>query len=93
MLAEKMAKKRIQGEAFNLSCERPISVLGLVKIIYRMCGKRPKYKILNKAKHEIKKQYLSAKKAKTVIGWKAKCPTTEGLAKTIGWYRKLYNAS
>ena len=89
-LAEVMVKKKIYGEAFNLSYERPVSVLELVKIIYKMCGKKPSYKILNEARYEIKKQYLSAKKANKIINWQPQYAIEEGLKRTISWYRKLY---
>jgi len=89
-LAEAMMKKKIYGEAFNLSYERPASVLEIVKLIYKMCGKKPRYKILNNARCEIKKQFLSAKKARKIIGWRPQYAIGESLKGTIGWYRGLF---
>lgn len=86
-LAEKMIKKGLYGEAFNFSNETPISVLELVKKIYKITGKKPNYRILNKAKYEIKKQFLSAKKARQVLGWKPKYSLEKGLKITIDWYK------
>ena len=88
-LAEKMKKSGLSGEAFNFSNENPISVLELVNTIHRLVGSKPNYKILNKAKYEIPKQYLSSKKASGVLGWEPKYTLEEGLKKTINWYKNL----
>ncbi|HDY66910.1 MAG TPA: NAD-dependent epimerase/dehydratase family protein [Candidatus Scalindua sp.] len=84
---EKMEELKLFGEAFNFSNESPISVLKLVKKIYQGTNKKPDYKILEKAKYEIKHQYLSSKKARRVLGWQPKITLDEGLKKTIQWYR------
>ncbi|GAG84440.1 unnamed protein product [marine sediment metagenome] len=78
------------GEAFNFSNENPISVLELVKKIYKMSDKKPSYKILGKAKYEIKHQYLSSKKAKKILGWKPRYTLEKGLKKTITWYKDFF---
>ncbi len=87
-LAEKMQKLKLFGEAFNFSDEKPISVLELVKKIYKMSDKKPNYKILGKAKYEIKNQSLSAKKARKVLRWKPKHSLEEGLKEAINWYKE-----
>lgn len=87
MVAEKMRKAKLHGEAFNLSNERPYSVLQVFKKIEKIFGptvKKPK--ILNRAKDEIHDQYLSARKAKRVLGWRPQFTLDEGLKKTIDWY-------
>jgi len=89
-LAQKMQKLKLFGEAFNFSNENPISVLGLVENIYKICGRITYCKILNKAKYEIRNQYLSAKKAKRILGWKPECTLQRGLRETINWYRNFF---
>ena len=91
ILAEKLQKLELFGEAFNFSNEDPISVLELVKKIYKIADKKPNYKILGKAKYEIKHQYLSSKKIRRVLGWQPKITLDEGLKKTIKWYREYFN--
>jgi CDP-glucose 4,6-dehydratase len=44
---------------------------------------------LNQAQHEIRNQYLSAKKAKEQLGWSAKYTLDYSLEETIEWYRNL----
>lgn len=89
LLAEKLQKLKLGGEAFNLSYENPISVLGLVKMIYRLTDKTPKYRILNKAKYEIRKQYLSSRKARRVLGWRPKYGLHSGMKITVNWYKDV----
>ena len=90
-LAEKMRRLRLFGEAFNFSNGEPISVLELVKKVYELSDKRPNYKILGRAKYEIKHQYLSSKKARRILGWKPKYPLNKGLEITLKWYRDYFN--
>jgi len=87
-LAEKLPRLKLAGQAFNFSCEKPISVLGLVKKVYNISARKHNYKILNRAKYEIKHQYLSSKKARVVLGWRPKINLEEGLKKTVAWYQE-----
>ena len=87
-LAEKIKKMKLHGKAFNFSNENPLSVIEVVKKIYKLIGKEPYCKILNKAKYEIKHQYLCSEKARKILKWKAKYSLDEGLEKTIAWYKQ-----
>jgi len=90
LLAEKMEDLGLYGEAFNFSNEKPITVLSLSEELAQVSGRKAiKPKILNKAEYEIKHQYLSSKKVKSILGWKPNYTLKEGLKKTIGWYREL----
>ena len=90
LLAEEILKRCISGEAFNLSNEKPITVLELVKTIYKLCGKKPNYKILNKADCEIKYQYLCAYKSRRVLKWKSRYSLEDGLKMAIKWYKDYF---
>jgi len=85
-LAERLQALNLIGEAFNFSNEKPLSVMELVKEIFRIAHSKPNYRILNEAKYEIKDQYLSSKKARKIIGWKPRYSLEKGLEKTIKWY-------
>ncbi|MFH1541281.1 MAG: GDP-mannose 4,6-dehydratase [Elusimicrobiota bacterium] len=87
LLAEKLQKLKLGGEAFNFSDENPITVIEFVKKIYQTAGKKPNYKILNHAKYEIKHQYLASQKARKVLKWKSKYSFKDGIKKTVDWYR------
>ncbi len=92
LLAQELKRLELSGEAFNFSDENPITVINLVSKIYSLVGGKPNYKILNKAKYEIKHQYLSAKKARKILSWKPLYTLEQGLIKTIAWYKDLCKA-
>ena len=90
LLAEKMDDSSLHGEAFNFSNEIQITVLDLVNKIIDLMGSNLKPVILNEASNEIKHQYLSAKKAKDLLGWKSKYNLNIGLQKTISYYMNFF---
>jgi CDP-glucose 4,6-dehydratase len=45
--------------------------------------------ILNQANNEIKHQYLSAEKARQLLGWRSHYSLEQGLKETIDWYQKF----
>lgn len=89
-LAQNLQKLKLSGEAFNFSNDKPVSVLELVKIIYKLAGKKPNYRILNQAKYEIRDQYLSSQKARVKLGWHPKYTLYDGLKVTIEWYKDYF---
>lgn len=91
ILAEKLQKLKLSGEAFNFSNEKPISVLELVRIIYKLVNKKQNYKILNQVKYEIKHQYLSSQKARRILSWEPQYTLDKGLKITIDWYKDYFN--
>lgn len=77
------------GEAFNLGTGRGVSVLALVDRILESVdnpGLQPR--ILGQARGEIDRQALSAEKARRVLGWEPRTSLTDGLDKTVRWYRR-----
>jgi CDP-glucose 4,6-dehydratase len=87
-LVEKMDDSTIVGQAFNFGNDTPMTVLEITNEILSLMG-CPDLEpiILNQAKGEILEQYLSAKKAKEILGWKPKFSVRDGLTETIKWYR------
>jgi len=91
LLAEKMDDSSIHGEAFNFSNETQITVLDLVNKIIGLMDNNLKPIILNEVTNEIKHQYLSAKKAREILGWSPKFDLNLGLKKTIDYYKDFLN--
>jgi len=78
----------VKGAAFNISNESPVSVLELVQAIQKIMGcEHLEPVILNSAHGEIKDQYLSATKAKELLGWKPIYDLDQGLTETVQWYQ------
>ncbi len=90
LLAERMAEdKSLHGQAFNFSNEIQITVLELVERLTKMMGSVVQPEILNQASNEIRHQYLSAAKAKNVLGWSPLFTLDQGLARTVDWYKEV----
>jgi CDP-glucose 4,6-dehydratase len=87
-LAEALAERPdLSGEAFNFSAERPMSVLEVVALMQQAVGTEFEPDIRATATGEIPHQYLSAAKARSVLGWEPAYTFEEGLALTVEWYR------
>lgn len=91
MLAEQLAQRReeLTGEAFNFSNEIQVTVNQLVAKILDAMGSNLKPVILNEASNEIRHQYLSAQKARKLLGWSALYTLEEGLSATVTWYKEF----
>jgi CDP-glucose 4,6-dehydratase len=87
-LAEASNTPEAQGEAFNFSPERPLTVLEIVRAVLEAVG-RPELEPLieNTARAEIKDQFLDAGKAERILGWKPAFSLQAGLQETVAWYR------
>lgn len=93
LLAAKMSDERICGEAFNFSNELQVSVRDIVLNVLETMGSSLEPVILNEASNEIKHQYLSAKKAREMLGWGPHYTLEKGLRKTVAWYEKFFQAN
>jgi CDP-glucose 4,6-dehydratase len=90
LLAKKTEEMKFHGDAFNFSNEIQLTVLEMVNRIMKLMGKSIKPVIKNEAAGEIKKQHLSAKKARELLGWKSEWGIDRGLSETIGWYTEYF---
>jgi CDP-glucose 4,6-dehydratase len=75
------------GEAFNFSAGSPLSVLQLVEMLQAAVGTELEPDIRATARHEISHQYLSAAKARRMLGWEPRHTMHEAIAETVDWYR------
>jgi CDP-glucose 4,6-dehydratase len=87
-LVESMASDpSVIGEAFNFSTETPMTVLELVAALQAAEGTDLEPDIRATAQHEIDQQYLSAAKARKVLGWQPTLSVEAALEETVAWYR------
>jgi CDP-glucose 4,6-dehydratase len=88
ILAEQLASNpALRGQAFNFSNEIQITVLELAERLLGLMHSDLKPDVRNEATNEIRHQYLSAEKARRVLGWHPLFDLNEGLARTIDWYK------
>ena len=83
-------RPELAGEAFNFSTETPLSALKVVELILAAMGSKLKPDIRNEARAEIPHQYLSAAKARNILGWKPYIAFDDALVRTIEWYRDYF---
>ncbi len=90
-LAEQLASRpdELHGHAFNFSNENPVTVLQIVAEVARVIGSDMAPVIRNEATHEIRKQFLSAAKARKMLNWRPLFTLNEGLHATVHWYREF----
>lgn len=94
LLAERLAARpELRGEAFNFSNELQVTVLDLVQRILARMNSNLAPDIRNEASNEIRHQYLSAKKARQILGWSPLFTLEDGLGRTIAWYKDFLCAS
>lgn len=88
LLAEKLAADpNLIGHAFNFSNEIQVTVLELVDRLLKNMDARLEPDVRNEASNEIRHQYLSAAKARRMLGWEPLYTLDEGLRRTVDWYR------
>jgi CDP-glucose 4,6-dehydratase len=91
LLAEQLsARRELKGEAFNFSNEIQVSVREIVDRVLKLMNSDLKPEILNETSNEIRHQYLSAEKARSILNWKPLFNLEQGLAMTIDWYRNFF---
>jgi CDP-glucose 4,6-dehydratase len=94
LLAQKLNEDSdLRGHAFNFSNEAQVTVLSLVNRISALMESKREPEIRNEASNEIRHQYLSAAKAKQMLGWKPLFTLDEGLLQAIQWYRDFLGSS
>jgi CDP-glucose 4,6-dehydratase len=82
----------LAGQAFNFSTEQPVDVMALTDLIQKAAGTSLEPLVLGTASGEIQDQWLSAAKARRVLGWSPRHGLEDGLALTVAWYRSYLGA-
>jgi CDP-glucose 4,6-dehydratase len=90
MLAEKLhCRPELHGLAFNFSNEIEVTVSDLVDRILKAMGSDLEPVVLNEASNEIRRQFLSASRARQMLQWSPLFTLDQGIARTIPWYREF----
>lgn len=88
-LAEALhARPELRGEAFNFSNELQLDVLTIATKILERMNSKLEPDVRAEARNEIQHQWLSAAKARRVLGWAPHFTLEDGLDRTIAWYRE-----
>ncbi|HVW90678.1 MAG TPA: hypothetical protein VHC01_14535, partial [Gaiellaceae bacterium] len=77
----------------NFSTESPLTALSMTEAITAAVGRPDLEPVVEAtAHHEIQDQFLSAAKARDVLGWAPLHGLEEGLRRTVDWYREYLAA-
>ena len=92
MLAEALDDSKYIGHAFNVSTDRPTSVLEMTQLILSL-SQYPDLEpvILDEVKNEIRDQYLDSSKIKSMLGWKPQYTREQAMRETMAWYAAYLN--
>ena len=91
LLAEKLAQNpELSGMGFNFSNEAQITVTDMVRRILSHMQSSLEPEIRNEVSNEIRHQYLSAARAREVLGWSSLFTLDQGLARTTNWYQSYF---
>ena len=82
-----------QGEYhyFNLSTEKPSTVLEIAQAVEQAMGKEAKVSHLPERPGDPLVLYASAQKAKEVLGWEAQVSLDEGIKETVEYFVEYWN--
>ena len=99
IIAEALSRDRkLSGQIFNAGTNQPKAVVDIVRMVYEIAGAPSKYKKVEKAFRgrkttgEIDIQFMNFDKLNEFFGWKPKTEFSDGLKKTVQWYRNYLNA-
>lgn len=94
LLAQRLAEDRgLRGQAFNFSNEQLVTVLEMVRRISDMMDSGLEPDVRSQPAHEIRRQYLSASKARRVLDWHPDFSYEIGLQRTIDWYQNFFQSA
>ncbi len=74
---------------FNIGTEKGVVVKDVVYEIFNILGFKVPINNLGKRLGDVQANYASSEKLKKVVGWQAKVSLSEGLKKTIDFYRSI----
>jgi len=89
VLANLLALKHFDNQAFNIATGKATSVNELFSLLGKLCHFFGKPVYLPERPGELKESVLDIKKAKKLLSWQPKFSLEEGLRKTLLWLKSL----
>lgn len=74
-------------QVFNVGTDRGVKVRDAVEEIFKIIGYRVEIDDLGKREGDVQANYASSEKLKKTVGWEAKVSLSEGLRRTIDFYK------
>ncbi|MBU1038692.1 NAD-dependent epimerase/dehydratase family protein [Patescibacteria group bacterium] len=88
-VAKGLSQAMLHGQGvYNLSTGRETSLLQLLQALGEVLAVVPKVKYVPPRLGDVPKSCLKADKARRQLSWRAEVPLTEGLRRTLLWFKK-----
>ena len=91
-IAATLAHPAAEGEDFNISASDERTIAEIAQIIWVACGHDPAELELERLPSfdvDVQRRWPSVEKASRLLGWEARVPVEEGVARTVEWIREL----
>lgn len=75
-------------QVFNIGTEKGVKVKDVIDEIFKIVGYKTPIKDLGKRRGDVHANYASSEKLKKATGWSAKVSLSEGLKRTIDYYKR-----
>lgn len=85
------AKKRLEGEVFNVAHGTRIDMNGVKKLIEKYSGKKLKLETMPSRKGDVRDTHADLSKAKKYLGYRPKISFEKGLEETVSWFEDRKN--
>lgn len=86
-IADSLSDPAHYGRAWNAGCDRPVSVLELVRALIAVSGVDLEPEVRGRAvSGRIDRQYLDSSAIRDELGWRARRTLEDGLSATYDWY-------
>ncbi len=79
--------EKANRQIFNLSSPHPVSALQMAEDVKEITGSESPITFIEQRKNQTFHEHIDVSKAKELLGWEAKTPWKEGLAKTLEWMK------
>ncbi|MBU2567226.1 MAG: GDP-mannose 4,6-dehydratase, partial [Elusimicrobia bacterium] len=84
--------EKISGEVFNVACGSNYSIMDIAEAIAKVTGKKPEYKFTPSRKGDVRHTLADISKAKRHLGYDVSVDFSEGMKRTIEYFRKVSSA-
>lgn len=84
-----MGNEKAINEDFNIADPRPLRMIELAEILWKLCGKKEplKIKYVKGFTYDIKKRLPDTEKIQRIVGWQPKIKLEDGLEEVVEWIR------
>jgi len=83
-----LIKPDLKGQVLNISSGRSYSVNHLLDSLRKIMGKETSPVHLEPRPGDVRKTHADIQKAKKILGWQPKIDFSDGLKKTVEWFKK-----